>query len=360
MEAQRLEPPTSVIVSSKPVEILVLGFNVAARPQWFQLSFCGCCVFFGFLINGVCEEFVFKQLNFNYPWYFTMAQSLVYLIIAYANGFRLSQRRTKWMAYWWLSLPLVGSVGLTKAALQYINYPAQIIFKSCKVIPVMLLGSCFAGMRRTYGALEYLSAAILVVGLIIFTLADVSVTPTFEATGVVMIVGSLVFDAFLGNLQEAMFSADAHLSQQEVLFCSTAMGLVFILPPLLLTGELGPAWKSGIEYPMVYPITVVAAMATYIGQLGILSLIYLFGAATTYVVTSLRKVVTLALSYIIFTKPFSHLHLLGFLLITASLSMKAIKNPGEKETKIKGDTTPTDMTPATSYDRLPTQENEEA
>jgi adenosine 3'-phospho 5'-phosphosulfate transporter B3 len=54
-----------------------------------------------------------------------------------------------------------------------------------------------------------------VAGLILFTLADVSVTPTFDTTGLIMIIGSLVFDAFLGNIQEALFVAFPNISQVE-------------------------------------------------------------------------------------------------------------------------------------------------
>lgn len=182
---------------------------------------------------------------------------------------------------------------------------------------------------RRYSVREYCSAAVLAGGLAVFCLGDSEAGPSWQLPGLVMITASLAFDALLGNLQEAMFVQDPLLSQQEVLFCTTLMGLPFLIPPLLFTGELWTAWESGLKYPLVYPIIVVAAVATYGGQLAILTLIYIFGAATTYVVTSMRKAITLALSYIIFTKPFSFQHFLGFLLILCSFSIKAIKLKSE-------------------------------
>lgn len=94
-------------------------------------------------------------------------------------------------------------------------------------------------------------------------------------------------------------------------------------------------------------------MATFIGQVSVLSLIALFGAATTAMVTSnllhriilkkntsynfltmilfqfsqittARKAVTLLLSYLIFTKPLTEQHGSGLILITMGIVLKLV------------------------------------
>ncbi|CAK9134346.1 unnamed protein product, partial [Ilex paraguariensis] len=65
-------------------------------------------------------------------------------------------------------------------------------------------------------------------------------------------------------------------------------------------------------------------MATFIGQISVLSLIALFGAATTAMVTTARKAVTLLLSYLIFTKPLTEQHGTGLLLISMGIIMKLL------------------------------------
>ncbi|CAA3005591.1 UDP-galactose UDP-glucose transporter 4-like [Olea europaea subsp. europaea] len=70
-------------------------------------------------------------------------------------------------------------------------------------------------------------------------------------------------------------------TQMEMLFCSTLIGLPFLLPPMILTGELFKAWNSCAEHPYVYGVLVFEAMATSIGQVSVLSLIAIFGATTT-------------------------------------------------------------------------------
>ncbi|KAL6965095.1 enolase-phosphatase E1 [Sarracenia purpurea var. burkii] len=229
-----------------------------------------------------------------------------------------------WKTYVKLSAVLMGSHGLTKGSLAFLNYPAQLIFKSTKVLPVMIMGAFIPGLRRKYPPHEYVSALLLVVGLILFTLADAQTSPTFSLIGVLMVSGALIMDAFLGNLQEAIFTMNPETTQMEMLFCSTIVGMPFLIPPMLLTGELFVAWNSCSQNPYVYGVLVFEAMATFVGQVSVLSLIAIFGAATTAMVTTARKGVTLLLSYLIFTKPLTEQHGTGLLLISMGIALKLL------------------------------------
>lgn len=82
-----------------------------------------------------------------------------------------------------------------------------------QVLPVMIMGAFIPGLRRKYPPHEYVSAVLLVVGLIIFTLADAQTSPNFSILGVVMISGALIMDSFLGNLQEAIFTMNPETTQ---------------------------------------------------------------------------------------------------------------------------------------------------
>lgn len=77
----------------------------------------------------------------------------------------------------------------------------------------MITGAFIPGLKRKYPPHEYLSAVLLVVGLILFTLADANSSPNFSVVGVVMVCVSLIMDSFLGNLQEAIFTINPNTSQ---------------------------------------------------------------------------------------------------------------------------------------------------
>ncbi|KAL1830113.1 hypothetical protein ACET3Z_008525 [Daucus carota] len=302
----------------------LFGISLSHRPAWQQFLICSSGFFFGYLVNGICEEYVYNRLQFSYGWYFTFVQGFVYLALLYLQGFTPKQMVNPWKTYVKLSAVLMGSHGLTKGSLAFLNYPAQIMFKSTKVLPVMVMGAFIPGLRRKYPLREYVSALLLVFGLIIFTLADANTSPNFSVIGVVMVSGALIMDAFLGNLQEAIFTTNPETTQKEMLFCSTVVGLPFLIPPMVLTGELFRAWKSCYQHPYVYGVLVFEAMATFIGQVSVLLLIAIFGAANTALITTARKAVTLLLSYLIFTKPLTEQHGLGLFLISTGIVLKMI------------------------------------
>ncbi|XP_057977054.1 UDP-galactose/UDP-glucose transporter 2-like [Malania oleifera] len=302
----------------------LFGISLSDRPRWQQFFICSSGFFFGYLVNGICEEYVYNRLKFSFGWYFTFVQGFVYLVLIYLQGFTTKQMVNPWRTYVKLSAVLMGSHGLTKGSLAFLNYPAQLMFKSTKVLPVMIMGAFIPGLRRKYPPHEYISALLLVVGLILFTLADANSSPNFSMIGVVMVVGALIMDSFLGNLQEAIFTLNPETTQMEMLFCSTVVGLPFLIPPMIITGELFKAWSSCSEHPYVYGVLVFEAMATFIGQVSVLSLIAIFGAATTAMITTARKAVTLLLSYLIFTKPLTEQHGTGLLLISMGIILKLL------------------------------------
>ncbi|CAH1412070.1 unnamed protein product [Lactuca virosa] len=311
----------------------LLGVSLSTRPKWQQFFICSSGFFFGYLVNGVCEEYVYNRLQFSYGWYFTFVQGWVYLGLIYLQGFTIKQIVNPWKTYVKLSVVLMGSHGLTKGSLAFLNYPAQIMFKSTKVLPVMIMGAFIPGLRQKYPPHEYISAFLLVVGLILFTLADANTSPNFSIIGVLMVSGALVMDSFLGNFQEAIFTMNPDTTQMEMLFCSTVVGLPFLIPPMILTGELFKAWSSCSKHPYVYGVLVFEAMATFIGQVSVLSLIAIFGAATTAMVTTARKAVTLLLSYLIFTKPLTEQHCTGLILMSMGIVLKMV--PENKPMQIR-------------------------
>jgi len=81
----------------------------------------------------------------------------------------------------------------------------------------MIMGAFIPGLRRKYPVHEYISAFLLVLGLILFTLADAQMSPNFSMIGIMMITGALIMDAFLGNLQEAIFTMNPETTQARKL-----------------------------------------------------------------------------------------------------------------------------------------------
>ncbi|KAB2059611.1 hypothetical protein ES319_A11G317500v1 [Gossypium barbadense] len=274
---------TEAVMKNEEQTRFLFGISLSDRPKWKQFLICSSGFFFGYLVNGICEEYVYNRLQFSYGWYFTFVQVFVYLFLIYLQGFSPKKMVNPWKTYVKLSAVLMGSHGLTKGSLAFLNYPAQLMFKSTKVLPVMVMGAFIPGLRRKYPAHEYVSAILLVLGLILFTLADAQTLPSFSVIGVIMVISALVMDSFLGNLQEAIFNMNPETTQIEMLFCSTVVGLPLLIPPMVLTGEVFEAWNSvlsgtAVSMVMKYADNIVKVYSTLVAMLltAVVS-VFLFG-----------------------------------------------------------------------------------
>ena len=216
---------------------------------------------------------------------------------------RENHRRIPLKTYIALALATLTTMGFSNSSLGYLNYPTQVIFKCCKLIPVLIGGILI--QRKSYGFLDFSAAVLMSLGLIFFTLADSKISPNFHPGGVAFISIALLADAFLGNLQEkAMKQYQA--GNAEVIFWSYSVGFAYLSAGLLAAGKLA----SGIEYfsrdPFsAYGDAVVFSISGFLGMQIVLTLVKQFGALITVTVTSFRKVVSVVISFAVFSKPFS-------------------------------------------------------
>jgi adenosine 3'-phospho 5'-phosphosulfate transporter B3 len=125
----------------------------------------------------------------------------------------------------------------------------QVIFKSCKLIPV-LIGSILI-QKKKHSFMDFLAAAAMCIGLIFFTLADSKVSPKFSSYGVVVICIALIFDAVIGNVQElAMKKYKAPNS--EVVFYSYGIGFLYLFFVMVCTGHFFSGLKFGWQVRRCY------------------------------------------------------------------------------------------------------------
>lgn len=69
-------------------------------------------------------------------------------------------------------------------------------------------------------------------------------------------------------------------------FCLDRCYTLFIYPYLQFEQSLDISFFYPMQHPYVYTVLVFEAMATFVGQVSVLSLIALFGAATTAMVST--------------------------------------------------------------------------
>lgn len=355
---QRLLLPVSVYSgiskpSTNPNEVRILCIDLTHYNATTQFLVCCGGVFFFFLMYGYLQELIFTLDGFKpYGWFLTLVQ------FAYYTGFGFFERRltTRTAAgakrhiplrtYALLAFLTLGTMGLSNASLSHLNYPTQVIFKCCKLVPV-LVGSIVI-QKKAHGPLDFLAALAMCVGLTLFTLGecthsiwscipssyihnwfvvDSKVSPNFNTYGVLMISTALLFDAVIGNVQEKAMR-EYNAPNNEVVLYSYGIGFVYLFVAMLLSGNIMTGLRFcatvmhtcylyrmifidiyiviGNQYPIqTYGYAFLFSLTGYLGIQIVLTLVRTCGAPLAATVTTARKAITIAISFLLFSKPFS-------------------------------------------------------
>ncbi|KAL1240478.1 Adenosine 3'-phospho 5'-phosphosulfate transporter [Trichinella pseudospiralis] len=93
-------------------------------------------------------------------------------------------------------------------ALKFISFPAQVLFKCSKVVPVMLMGKVV--QRKIYTRHDYACALMIAIGVSLFMLfggkhSSTRSTDSVTISGIALMIGYLVFDSFTSNWQNVLF-----------------------------------------------------------------------------------------------------------------------------------------------------------
>jgi len=288
---------------SIPVVVCGISLNFLGRSGQFVAT--SCSIFFFFVVYGYLQEAIFASGNFKaYGWHLTLMQFFFYSIFgAIEQQFKKDgKRKIPLLTYAFLAFLTVTTMGCSNTSVGYLNYPTQVIFKCCKLIPVMIGGIFIQGKR--YNIFDFFAVVLMTVGLIFFTIAGQKVSPSFNLTGIALISTALCADAVIGNVQEKTMRAYAATNSEMVLF-SYAIGFVYILIGEIVTGELAPALTYCNENPKIYFLSFLFSLVGYIGILFVLSMVKSYGALLAVTVTTMRKALSIIMSFIFFTKPFT-------------------------------------------------------
>lgn len=222
-------------------EVKILFFDLTYYNTTTQFLLCCAGVFVLYLLYGYMQELIFTLDGFKpYGWFLTLVQFAYYTVFGYVER---SLEKTKvprcipMKTYVLLAFLTLGTMGLSNSSLGYLNYPTQVIFKCCKLVPV-LIGSILIQGKK-HGPLDFLAAIAMCLGLTLFTLADSQVSPNFDSFGVLLISMALLCDAAIGNVQEKAMR-EHKAPNNEVVIYSYGIGLVYLSVIMLLTGNLFP------------------------------------------------------------------------------------------------------------------------
>ncbi|KAJ3913657.1 UAA transporter [Lentinula edodes] len=237
------------------------------------------------------------------------------------------------------------------AALSYISYPAMVLGKSCKLVPVMIMNVLL--YRRRFAPHKYLVVFMVTTGITIFmgfgsdsqkhggkkavsASMDHGSTPYASLIGASYLLINLALDGAINSTQDEIFSRYKISGQQMMLWinlmCTCISFVLMVLPlpsiPVLLPSgngrsELVAALTFVQQHPGIISPLIEFSVTGALGQLFIFETLQHFGSLTLVTITLTRKMFTMLLSVVVYNHQLTPGQWLGAAVVFAGISVEA-------------------------------------
>ncbi|TMW62810.1 hypothetical protein Poli38472_005428 [Pythium oligandrum] len=288
-----------------------VGGERPPQSMWL-LAYCFLGIMVSFTLNGIVLEKmtthrVLGEMSLTFV--FCLFYSAVALALRYINKEKPSTMpQSKLMI---VGLLAFGSTISSMIALRYVTFITRILGKSCKSIPVMVVG-VFLG--KSYAFKKYLSVVVLSIGVAIFLVGtahekqhraaqsndehhrdDHGRTPNLFL-GFSLLIISLLFDGATGALEDR-FLEKYHIGAFDLMYVVNIWKSLFAFIGMVFVGEIPVFVEQAVPaLPNLFLLSATGAL----GQAFIFFTISKFGALTTSIIGTCRKVLSIVLSVILF------------------------------------------------------------
>lgn len=299
---------------------------------WLVICFLG--IMGSFVAYGLLLEYATSGGKHLHELSFLFVTSLLYTVTA-SVGRYIRQEKPSTIPpaqFAILGLPSMGSTFFSVRALRYVIFPIQVLAKSCKPVPIMLMG---AVMGKRYPLKKYLKVGLIVAGVGLFMGGgdkkkkaggnDDDKDTSSQLIGIAFLFISLCFDGGTGAYEDKLMS-------------------VHKIGPfdLMYNIQLGKTILAGIGLIVLNQVHIFARMVQdmgfllvalglsgAIGQVFIFITIAKFGALTCAIIGLARKVATLVASIYFYGHTLNRIQAAGLCLaIGAMVNDFFAKNKG--------------------------------
>lgn len=215
-------------------------------------------------------------------------------------------------------------------ALRSLSYPMQVVGKSAKPIPVMILVTLIGGRR--YFLQSYFFVLLIVVGIIVFFLeknrmetaeknAKHSVQNVDHSSfgfGEILLLVSLSMDGVLGAIQERIRSAHAPTGRQMMLALNSWSTIILSIA-VIVTFQISEFAQFIRNYPEAICYILIMCIVGCIGQTFIYTMVSSFGSLPCSIVTTSRKFFTVLFSVLFYLNPLTPLQWFATVLVFSAL-----------------------------------------
>ena len=188
------------------------------------------------------------------------------------------------------------------ASLKYVSFPVQTVFKSSKIIPVMIMGKCLKGTNYSFG--QYFEAFLITSGVAIFSLfsKDSTKNTSTEMIGLFFLIMYITFDCFTSQWQDKVYTqyGRPNVDAYQMMLGVNVSAIIITTSGLILSGDLPVVIEFLRANPSAFHYNIITAITSASGQLCIFYTIKEFGPIVFTIIMTTRQLFSICLSSIYF------------------------------------------------------------
>ena len=306
-------------------DVVLWGFRMTCLTQKQQLCVLGMAMFSCHVLQGILTEHVAKGVLSGLMW---AAAAIELSVYAALSGIELAMthkgfdiRTMPWRSYILIATCISVGRGLTWVGYGTLSYPTVLLFKSSKILVVMMTGIIILGKR--FASAEYVAALLSVVGLYLFSVADRGSASggglggdSIQGVGLMLL--AVASEATVSTMQERVLH-DKQRPLAEMIFLTNVLGAGLLLLIAGQAGEMTMLKDRLHQHPTALLWLLSTVVLAYGGSYAFTACIKGFGAVVATGVGICRKFVSVLASYSIFPKPVNAQHVVAILLFFAGM-----------------------------------------
>jgi len=203
------------------------------------------------------------------------------------------------------------------ASLRYVSFPVQTVFKSSKIIPVMIMGKFLKG--AVYPQSQYAEAFMITVGVAIFSVAsqESKRDNSTETLGLMFMLMYITFDCFTSQWQSKIYDmyGKQNVDPYQMMLGVNTSAICITTAGLILSGDFPKVWEFFLVNPTVLSYNIITAITSASGQLCIYYTIKEFGPIVFTIIMTVRQMISICISAYKFGHHISAVALCGAVIV---------------------------------------------
>lgn len=293
------------------------------KLNFSKIGFLKCAggLLLSYIIWGIAQERImttdYDGLKFQWPAVLVFLNRL--FACSFAEYFK-PKRTTPLFQFSIASFTNVISSLCQYSALGYVTFPLIVVFKSLKMIPVLVIGKCFFGKKYTLAAY---GLALGIAGGVALCLSSHHALETGKATsiGIILLGAYIVSDAVTSQWQSHIYKKYP-TTPIEMMYNVNLCSLLFTGVLIFMTGQLDTTIDFALQRPVFCVHVMALVFPAVIGQWFIFKTIEEHGAATFSLIMTSRQVFSLLASCFIFGHVLDWKAITGAIIVFTMLFIK--------------------------------------